>query len=314
MKKYTVGMWMKKIIAGTMLCIMSMSIIGCNYQKTARLIVNTVKNQWKNEKDEDENTYNFEEKYTELQTTEITTEENLISINPFEKIKVSYLGSSPFLKVNLDTSMCSEEEQEIINYYYDDIYYKIGDTVTVQAFLYEENEYSNKYVLEEESREFTIENTTKWLTSVEDVDFSVLDTEILDKLASETTETAGSWDFGGEYLESVIVTVPEPKLKATYFVSLKPSRYSDFDCNSEYAEFNYYIRIYDFELEMDGTNNISQTTVSCAVIVKNIKQDIDGTLTYDTSLGYVTEVDNYDQLINNVVISKREEFNVSEIQ
>lgn len=234
-------------------------------------------------------------------------------LNPFEDLKITFLGASPFLKVNLDISMCSEQEQEYVRLTYEDKNYKIGDSVVVYATLNESSSYTNTFALEKESDSYTVENVAEWLTNVEDVDLSRLNSEIMDKLVSETTETAGSLRFGGQYLGSYITSISEPILRATYFVSLKPNLYEGFDINSNYSVFNYYIRIYDFNIQCDGTSNITHATVSCCVSMTNIKKETDGTLIWNPSLDYSSSKNNFEQLINDEIAAKRESYNVSEI-
>lgn len=242
------------------------------------------------------------------------TEKETITLYPFEKIKVDYLGTSPFLKVNIDASLCSEDEQNVLQYNYEDKYYQEGDVVTVYAVTDNNEQTTIEYLLSESSKDYIIDGVAKYVTDTSDVDFDVLNTESEDKLLSETTQTTGSWDFGGENLGSVIVSVGEPILVDSYFVTLKPTRYEDFDAFSDYSEFNYYIRFYNFELEMDGTNGIDYAVVNTCVIIKNIKLEADGTLKWDTSLEYYSSLNNYEQLLNDVVTTKRENYNVTQME
>lgn len=235
-------------------------------------------------------------------------------LNPFEKLKVDFFGSSPFLKVNLDTSKCSEEEQKYVKLTYDDIYYRIGDTVTVYAELNVDDIGANTYTLPVESKNFFVENTSEWLTSVDGLDLNVLNNEMADKLASETTETVGADRFGGQYFDygERITSISEAKLVTSYFVNLKPTLYQDFD--SDRDMFNCYIRLYNFDIKTEkGSEEKYSHTVTSCVIVKNIKKDVDGTLTYDPYLDYYSSLDNYDQLFNDIISSKRDQYVVTEL-
>lgn len=241
-------------------------------------------------------------------------------LNPFEKLKVDFFGSSPFLKVNLDTSKCSEEEQKYVKLTYDDIYYRIGDTVTVYAELNVDDIGANTYTLPVESKKFFVENTSEWLTSIDGLDLNVLNNEMADKLASETTETVGAYSFGGQELYEKITSKSKAKFVTSYFVNLKPTLYQDFDSDGDM--FNCYIRLYNFDiktikgyisLEFSYTEEKYSHTVTSCVIVKNIKKDADGTLTYDPYLDYYSSLDNYDQLFNDIISSKRDQYVVTEL-
>ncbi|MCI5602431.1 MAG: hypothetical protein SOV90_11825 [Lachnospiraceae bacterium] len=249
-------------------------------------------------------------------TTETTTEkdDNVVKIDPFKNLKVTFLGASPFLRVNIDTSQCDEVQQYYVRYDYEDKNYKIGDKVTIEAILQQSytDTGTDEYELKSTSKEYEVESTAEWLTSLDGIDMTELNKEVEDKLASSTTETVGDWKFGGEYLGAEITSIGQGSLRAKYFITLKSNQYEGFDSLSNYSDFNYYICIYDYDIGLDSSNK-SMSTVTCCVILSNIKKDTDGTLKYDTALDFTAEADNYDKIVNDCVTSKRDNYNVTDV-
>ncbi len=250
-------------------------------------------------------------------TKETTTEEdNKIKIDPFEDLKVTFMGASPFLRINIDNSKCSDIVQYKVSYDYDDKNYRIGDKVTVWAKPY--NDYyssgTDEYELKSTSKEYKVESTAEWLTSLDGIDMTELNKEVEDKLASSTTETVGDNKFGGVFLGgNDISSIGQARLRARYFVTIKPSQYDSFDSLSSYSKFNYYICIYDFDIGLEGRFDEKNATITCGVILSNIEKETDGTLKWDTSLDYSAERNNYDKIVNDCVTSKRDNYNVTDV-
>lgn len=301
----------KKICLLLVLCIMT-SLCACGSSKKNKSDNSDLADLFLSGETKKKN----KEKATETTKETTTEEDNKIKIDPFEDLKVTFLGASPFLRINIDNSKCSDIVQYKVNYDYDDKNYRIGDKVTVWAKLY--NDYyssgTDEYELEDTSKVYEVEDTAEWLTSIDNIDMTEINKEIEDKLAACTTETIGDYDFGGVYLGGGRVSsIGQAKLRARYFVTLKPSQYNSFDSFSSYSKFNYYVCIYDFDIGLDTHSDEKNATVTCGVILSNIEKDTDGTLRWDTSLDYSAEKNNYDKVVNDEVTSKRDNYNVTEI-
>lgn len=266
----------------------------------------------------DKNDKNSSKKEKVTEATETTTEknDNIVEIDPFKNLKVTFLGASPFLRVNIDSSQCDELQQYYVRYDYEDKNYKNGDKVKIEAMLQKSYSYMEngtvEYELKTTGKEYEVKSTAEWITSLDDIDMTEINKEVEDKLASSTTETVGDWSFGGAYLSDKITSIGQGRIRAKYFITLKPNQYEEFNSLSNYSTFNCYICIYDYDIGLRFYDK-NTSTVTCCVALSNIKKESDGTLKYDTELGFTAEVDNYDKVINDQVISKRDNYNVTEV-
>lgn len=247
-------------------------------------------------------------------TTEVpTTEKKKIVLNPFEGIKIDCIGASPFLKVNVDTSMCGEAEQNYINYEFEDKYYKLGDKVVVKAVINDKAKTEEcEYIVSPYEKEYEVNNATEWLTVIGDTDMTEINQEVEDAYAAKAVIRKDKWAFGGVFIASLdceISSVKSVELKNRYFISLKSNRYEEFD-KSKIKNFNYYVTIYDVIVEMtDG----STRNMNCSVTMTNIKKDTDGKLRWDVGYEFKCVHNDYEQLLSEVVIQKRDKYNVAEL-
>lgn len=70
---------------------------------------------------------------------------------------------------------------------------------------------------------------------------------------------------------------------------------------------------HNFNIQCEGTNDITFAAVSCCVSMTNIKKEMDGTLIWNPSLNYSSSRNNFEQLINDEIVATRESYKVSEI-
>lgn len=241
------------------------------------------------------------------------SESSLETIDPFDGLEVQFDGASPYLTIGFNNSKCRQEVQDYVTFTCEQETVANGDTVTVKAEYNINSLQPLGLAIEQDEKTYEVSGCAEYVTNANDIDLTELNVQIEDKLASETTQVKDSWEFGGEYLSSKIVSVSKPKLKASYFVSLKTNQYQNFDEESDYSCFNYYIRLYDFNIKCDGSNDINKATVTSCVIMKNIKKESDGTLTYSPKLDYDSSKDNYEQALNDNVTSKRDICNINKL-
>lgn len=264
-----------------------------------------------NKKDENQITT---EPVEEEATTEVpTTEKKKMVLNPFDGIKIDYMGASPFLKVNVDTSMCGEAEQNYINYEFEDKYYELGDKVVVKAVINDKAKTEEcEYIVSPYEKEYEVNNATEWLTVIGDTDMTAINQEVEDALAANAVINEQKTMFGRVWIyeyPAKISSVKSVELKNRYLATLKPNRYEEYD-KSYKKNFNYYITIYDIEVEMtDG----STRNMNCSVTMTNIKKDTDGKLRWDVGYYFECKHNDYEQLLSEVVIQKRDKYNVAEL-
>lgn len=264
-----------------------------------------------NKKDENQTTTEPVEEET---TTEVpTTEKKKIVLNPFDGIKIDYMGASPFLKVNVDTSMCGEAEQNYINYEFEDKYYKLGDKVVVKAVINDKAKTEEcEYIVSPYEKEYIVSDAAEWLTVIGDTDMTEINQEVEDALAANAVISEDKNWFGGVYIGDYPVDISSVKsveVKNRYLATLKPNRYEEYD-KSYKKNFNYYITIYDIEVEMTDS---STRNMNCSVFMTNIKKDTDGKLRWDVGYEFECKHNDYEQLLSEVVIQKRDKYNVAEL-
>ena len=93
----------KKICLLLVLCIMT-SLCACGGSKKNKSDKSDLSDLLLSGETKNKN----KEKATETTKETTTEEDNKIKIDPFEDLKVTFMGASPFLRINIDNSKCSD--------------------------------------------------------------------------------------------------------------------------------------------------------------------------------------------------------------
>lgn len=267
-----------------------------------------------------ENTSNINSVNLNSQDVQASNEDNSVptpskllkSLDVFDGLEIVYTGVSPYLSVSTDSTKCSDIVNRYITFDYEKDYVRNGDVVTITAVY-------NAYDLEEEgytvttkTKECKVSGQPEFVTSLDGLDTTALLSEMDDKLASATAANEGDMLFAGVGIQTgygigTYQGIQSKTLKSVYLRTLK----TNFEGNYPKSPYNCYMRIYEYDIiRKDGKDN---TKVYVMVYANNIRQNADGSLSWDLELqteGY----DNYDSMVNDFVTSYRDTYNVTEIQ
>lgn len=216
-------------------------------------------------------------------TTEAPTEPPVIAIDPFENLSYEVTGVSPYCKVIINNSECSEDAQLYVTYTLDKEYYANGETAIISATLSSAGDYEG-YGLESTETAYTISNQPEYITSVKDVDLSLLEAELSDYITANTTAAVGNWGLfdihaaGNSF--SVYQSVDEIQKREVYFTSIKKIKeHSDMDF---YNSLNF---VYSISATMKGGSIYTPLNVNVYVNISayNIIKYPDGTIKWGKS-------------------------------
>ena len=101
-------------------------------------------------------------------------------IDPFEGLKITCAGTSPYISVALDESDCSNIVQQAVKFSLPNGYARNGAAVTVTAGISAEKAAEYGIALAEETKDFMIEGQPEYATSVEGFDLTYVLKEIDD--------------------------------------------------------------------------------------------------------------------------------------
>ena len=257
--------------------------------------------------------YDFDVAEENLVIIENDTKEYTVSglkepkkIDPFEKLEITYTGASPYINAVVDSTKCDSVVNQYIQFNVEDKYLRNGDTFTVTAVYneYDANEYG--FIVKTDTHTYTVENQPEYVTSLEELDLTALQSELNDKLTVITSANKGDFYFSDVYVGN-FQSISSSALKSSYLVSLKTSFEDKFDRRN--YNYNRYIKIYEYII---NTKNDGDKKVYVAVYVNNIQKNADGSISWDIELGAKGD-ENYDTLVNTFATSEKEFYNVSEI-
>ena len=249
---------------------------------------------------------------------------NATAINPFDGVSYTVSGVSPYCQISVNTQNCSKEIQNYIKFTTDKKAYANGEEAVITAELL--SRAPEDYKLTNSTQTYEIINQPEYITSVEEVDLSLLKSQINDKLTSEISMAIGAGDgFGTDAyclvdskqnpIHSYKFVSVSPELKKSYICSLKGIKQENF--NSRTA-FNYYAEIYDLFLtvEVNGKNYTGHlfVCISAANIIQNPDNTIEwgGQSQYDLVFSAVSQT-SVNEAVNICITSNSENYNISEI-
>lgn len=253
------------------------------------------------------------------ETTKYTVSglETSAEIDPFEDLRLTYTGASPYITVSIDSTMCSDLVNNYIDFVVetDEEYLRNGESFKVAAKYNDYDAEREQFSIKKKEKEYTVENQPEMVTSLDGLELTKLHSELDDKLAAVTAASDGDGYFADVYIE-YFKSIAEQKYQTAYLVSLK-SQYEDKYDKQKY-NYNRYIQIYEYTLNyiehphtMSAKDSVRKVYV--AVYVNNICKNNDGTISWDLELGSKAYEDP-DKLINEYITSEKEYYNVTEIK
>lgn len=322
-------MKIKKIVASALLLCMVASLTACGskektpeeeFSDSLNSAYDSIKNWASSASSELSKSYNYSSNSTSSEeSSEIST--NLKKIDPFKNLKITYTGSSPYIKASTDSTQCDSTVNKYFEFKTEDKYLRNGDEFTVTAVYNADNLEEDGFYIDTDTQTYVVDAQPEYITSVDGLDLSALQSELNDKLTATTATSNGdysSWffpTFAGIQLSGWFSSVKSKTLKATYLLSLKNQYENKYGNDSNTKYYNRYIQIYEYivnQKEKDGTAK-GQKRIYVIIYANNLANDGKGVLSWDLELdskGY----EEYNSAVNDYVTSKKEYYNVSEIK
>lgn len=249
---------------------------------------------------------------TKSEVSEISKSSKRV-LDPFEKLKITYTGTSPYIVVSTDNSSCDSIIKENFNYQIEDKKYKNGDSFEVTAVYDSYNIEKLGYSVLNNKKSYTIKDCPEFITNIDDLDLSEMQSEINDKLTVVTAAKEGDNFFAGfplDWISGYKFNSYENKgLKSAYLISLK----SDFEDKYSDDAYNKLILVYDYNVTSKKyEDDVRKEKRYVMIIVNNISLDCNATINWDVNIDYKSS-DNYDSLIIDEVTSQKEYYNVTEL-
>lgn len=233
--------------------------------------------------------------------------EQTTKIDPFEKITVSYIGTSPYVEVAVDSSASDDFIQDNISFMPSAEQLSKGETFTLKAIFDEDVVISEGYEITKTEQDYTVDNVAFYLNTLDGVDIKDLQAEMNDILESKTAISKGDSRFGGVYVGfDNIISEKSKKLKSSYLLSLKKQHEDRF---SDYTNYNRLIQVYEHKIKLTDGEKIMYSVVHS----DNLSHSENGELNWEAQLGFKA-AESYDKLLKDFVTAQKEYYNVTEIK
>ena len=218
---------------------------------------------------------------------EVSGLEEVELIDPFEGLKLTCTGISPYLTVNLDTSACDNRVQQAVTFTLPEGYARNGVPVTVTASIEDDLVERYGFGLSSESKDIALSTQSEYVTSLEGLNLTALLQEM------EDTKLAKSSSNGYTNVTQ----------QGSAFLYLKEHNENKKRSNTPY---NQYIILYE------GTD-LWDTYYGFAVRAWNLCKHPDGTFTYDTDIKWNRSNGGYDSAYKDYIDGNRENYVVTNL-
>lgn len=245
------------------------------------------------------------------------TPNNDVIIDAFTGLTFEVTGISPYCKILVNNSKCSDDAQRYVTYTLDKEMYENGDIAIITACLSDVEKTNKNYVLKEAEMEFKVENQAQYITSLENVDITFLKSELNDYIASRKSSALGQlrlFDVNSKDASFFdIVSIGETKEEATYLAAVKKMRQN--------SGLNFYNAI-NFVISIPATKEYRSTTFTAYVVIRayNVIQYPDGTIKWglenpdEFGFNYYSTGESLDYAISSFVFSLSENYNLTKVQ
>lgn len=245
------------------------------------------------------------------------TPNNDVIIDAFTGLTFEVTGISPYCKILVNNSRCSDDAQRYVTYTLDKEMYENGDIAIITACLSDVEKTNKNYVLKEAEMEFKVENQAQYITSLENVDITFLKSELNDYIASRKSSALGKLFLFNVNSKDAsvfdIVSIGETKEEATYLAAVKKMRQN--------SGLNFYNAI-NFVISIPATKDYRNTTFTAYVVIRayNVIQYPDGTIKWglenpdEFGFNYYSTGESLDYAISSFVFSLSENYNLTKVQ
>lgn len=237
-------------------------------------------------------------------------------VDPFKGLKYEISGISPYCKVTLNNSECSEEAQLYVTYTLDKEEYANGDLFVVTATLSEEAENMNMVIFDQQKK-YPVEDQPEYIESLDGVDLTMMYQELTDTINAEIAQAlANGWHV---YMFDYSIFNPSSVDKVspceTYLSTLKLIKRLDF--NNSAVPYNKLSFIYCINCT-DGHSN--KITYWANISTVNIIKYPNGTIKwgYESSDSYDFKFSDSSVSLENCVLVTvtidGDRYNISKVQ
>lgn len=254
-----------------------------------------------------------------------TTAVQTIILEPFEDLTFETSGISPYCQVTVNNTDCNYDVQMNVSYSFDKEYYANGDKVTVTATL---NSSSDDYTLSQTEYTFDLPERPEYITSVDDIDFSLLTSERDDMVNSNFASAIGEYSLFGVTVNTFedtnsycnYTSINSSKIKEEYLMSLKPIKQNLFS-DEDYV-FNALCFTYEISITWSHEGDKSWTgdgKIYTTIYAYNIVKYPDGTIkwgnydpdSYDFS--YRSTVNGVEDCVTQTVMRYSDNYNIEKV-
>ena len=244
----------------------------------------------------------------------VTTDPNVPEVppkkrlDPFEGLKFEVAGISPFCKIVINNANCDSDVQFHVTYTLDKETYANGDEAIITASV----DQADEYELISETATYKVENQPEYITSVDGVDLTFLESERNDFVTAGTSaalqEFTGLFDYtyGWDPWESI----DSVNNVETWFATIKKTKLS-----SDALFYNSINYIYSIDVTRGGNPRTYYVNVSCYNIIKYP----DGTLKWGNpnpdsyEFKTKTQENGVDDLVATTITVLASDYNLSKI-
>ncbi len=248
--------------------------------------------------------------------TEGQVTEELQNIDPFEGLQVQFDGISPYVTVSFNTLDCEDIVSENVTFELDKEMFKEGETFTVTASFDKKELEEKGYSISNVSKEYTVENVPKYITSADNADFTELNKNMYDYVEANANGSVGESSIFDVYANEInhilyaVNKIDDIEYVGSCFMSLKNS--NDIAINDN--TYNKYYRIYSIDFTA-----VDERKIYVAVGINNISINTDGKICYNigqefspSMLYYKAEITE-EELNSKHIVSEKGSYNVTEI-
>ena len=238
-----------------------------------------------------------------------------VIIDAFTGLTFEVTGISPYCKILVNNSKCSDDAQRYVTYTLDKEMYENGDIAIITACLSDVEKTNKNYVLKEAEMEFKVENQAQYITSLENVDITFLKSELNDYIASRKSSALGTNTLFNvsPYRFYDIKSIGQTKEEATYLAAVKKMRQN--------SGLSFYNAI-NFVISIPATSEYRNETFTAYVVIRayNVIQYPDGTIKWglenpdEFGFNYYSTGESLDYAISSFVFSLSENYNLTKVQ
>ncbi len=197
-------------------------------------------------------------------------------LDAFDGISYEVSGISPYCKVAINTQNCDDLVQRYVTFRLDKETYANGETAIISATL---SPYTGDetYELKSTSMEYKIAGLPEYVESIDDIDLSLLKSELADFVVAQKGQALGSqfvFGYNNTYITASVDSVKEDNV--SYFSSLKKIKKDVFDDTKIYNSFHnlYSIKVTD--------RNDTTRTIYISITAHNLVKNTDGSIRWGT--------------------------------